>query len=137
MAQGRLHAIAAVLVAASVASCSLLAPSDKELMGGRGGSGSSSGSSSGGSRDGGDAGEGGDSSAAGDAEGSDATDDSPQSDAACSQMEETCGAGAGCCSGLVCLQPTAICVPCVPNGSSCTGTANLCCSGSCVGHTCR
>lgn len=120
MAQGLPRTIAAVLVAAGVVHCSLIAPSDQELMGGNKGDG---GNGSGG--DGGDGGR------------SDAMDGSGGVDGACGQQGDCCNTTANCCSGLACNQNTGICLPCTPNGGGCSGGFDMCCSGNCVGHTCR
>ncbi len=117
MAQGLPRTIAAVVIAAGIAHCSLVAPSDQELMGGNKGSGSGGG--------GGDAGR------------SDAMDGSQGGDAACNQAGDCCNTTAQCCSGLACNQNSGICLPCTPNGGGCFGSQNMCCSGSCIGHTCR
>lgn len=127
MAQGLPRTIAAALLAAGMVHCSLVAPSDQELMGGNkgSGSGSSSGSGSGSGSDAGDAGR------------SDAMDGSQGGDGSCSQATDCCNLTSDCCSGLVCNPAAGICEPCTPNGGGCFGSQNNCCSGNCTGHTCR
>jgi hypothetical protein len=128
VAQGLPRTIAAALIAAGVVHCSLIAPSDQELMGGNKGGGSGSGS--GGSGSGGDA---------GDAGRSDAMDGSSSGGdgGACGQEGDCCNTTANCCSGLACNQSAGICVACTPNGGGCSGGFNMCCSGNCTGHSCR
>jgi hypothetical protein len=113
VAQGLPRTIAAVFVAASLVHCSLIAPSDQELMGGNKGGGSGSG---------------------GDAGRSDAMDGSQ---GPCNLTGDCCTMTAQCCSGLACETNAGVCVPCAQTGSNCFGTSNTCCSGSCVGHTCK
>lgn len=119
MARALPRTFAAVFLAAGVVHCSLIAPSDQDLMGGNVGS-------SGGSD-------------AGDAGRSDATDAaSDRGDGgACTPAAEFCNTTAECCSGFACDQNAGICVPCTPTGSSCFSGTSLCCSGNCTGHTCR
>lgn len=114
MAQGLPRTLAAVLVAAGMVHCSLIAPSDQELMGGNKGSGSD----------------------AGDAGRTDAMDGALVGDGACGNLGDCCNLPGDCCSGLVCNTNAGTCVTCLPNGSSCFGSSNTCC-GTCVGHTCR
>jgi hypothetical protein len=114
VAQGLPHTIAAAIFAASVVHCSLTAPSDQELMGGNKGS-------------------------SGDAGRSDAMDGAGGGDGGgmCLQTGDCCTPGA-CCAGLVCdVANSGVCIACMQAGGSCFGGNNMCCSGNCVGHTCR
>lgn len=128
MAQGLPRTLAAVVLAAGVVHCSLIAPSDQELMGGNKGSGSGSGSGSGGD--------------AGDAGRTDAMMDGASSSGGgeggmCAQESDCCSTTSDCCSGLACEPNSGLCIPCTPSGGSCFGGENLCCSGNCTGHSCK
>ncbi|HEX8790629.1 MAG TPA: hypothetical protein VF765_06730 [Polyangiaceae bacterium] len=89
MAQGLPRAIAAALLAAGLVHCSLIAPSDQELMGGNKGGGSSSGGGDSGIRDAGDAG--------------DAFEEGPEpGEAGCLMAGQRCSSTSQCCTGLFC-----------------------------------
>jgi hypothetical protein len=127
VAQGVPRAIATLLLALGVVHCSLLAPSDRELMGGNKGS-----------SDAGDAGRMSDGSGSGGMT-SDAMDDAEQGQDAgpCLQTGDCCGPGQ-CCAGLVCdTANSGVCLPCMQAGGSCFPGDNMCCSGTCSGHTCK
>jgi hypothetical protein len=55
----------------------------------------------------------------------------------CNQVGDCCISPGDCCQGLACDPNAGTCVPCMQTGGSCFGGSNLCCSGNCVGHTCR
>jgi hypothetical protein len=125
-------ALAAVLLTG--AGCSLLAPSDAELMGGnKGGDGGGSTAS--------DAshGEGAAADAPGvgvdGATGDDAT--APESGGSCGNIGDNCASSGDCCSGLACEPNSGTCVTCDPAGTQCWGQGDTCCSGQCYGHQCQ
>ena len=119
MAQGLPHAIAAVFFAASVVHCSLIAPSDQDLMGGNKPAAADGGRPSDGGMDGGEGGQ------------------QQEGGGQCLMTGDCCNPGQ-CCAGLVCdVANSGVCLPCMQAGGSCFGGSNMCCSGNCTGHTCR
>jgi hypothetical protein len=123
-------AIAATAVAALLTTqCSLLAPSDQALMG------SDKATDAG---DGGDASDAMDSSGGGSSSGSSSSGSSSggTSSGGCGQVDDCCSPGE-CCSGLACETNSGICIPCQAAGATCLPSDNVCCSGSCEGHTCQ
>lgn len=105
----------AIVLGAMTAHCSLLAPSDAELMGGKQST---------------------DAGASHDAAG-DAPKDGGEGGSSCGQEAANCAGPGDCCAGLACETTAGICIPCTTSGGACFPTGdNTCCSGSCTGHKC-
>jgi hypothetical protein len=102
-----------------LAHCSLLAPSDAELMGGKS---NGDASADDGASDAGDA--------------ADALPDGDRGDAACRATAETCTVDGDCCSAFC---NAGKCVDCIAAGFFCNGAVTRCCSHTCNaggGHKC-
>jgi hypothetical protein len=102
--------------------CSLLAPSDVELMGGNRSA---------------DAADSADSGSDGDASSGMSSSGSGSSGGACGHVGDCCVVPGDCCASLLCETNSGVCMPCVAAGGSCSPAEGLCCSGSCAGHTCK
>lgn len=115
----------ALALALATAGCSLLAPSDSELMdGGKGGGADGGGADA--SADASDSGADGDDGGVAEA---------GEGGGGCGNLNDLCGTGP-CCAGLSCQLGT--CLPCRGPGTTCTpSTALDCCSGICSGHVCQ
>ena len=87
--------------------CSLIAPSDQELMGGNKGSGSG----------GGDAGR----SDAMDGSSGGGSGGSSSGGGQCNHTGDCCASTSDCCSGLACEPNSGVCIPCTQSGQSCFG----------------